>query len=809
MQSLSDLNNYSQTTITFDDDRNFGVVFNITTPIDQTSTVFENQTATLTTGIEILEIVDPVICDVVYEIDMTTVGVDVDLNFGTLPAGVTVTESPSNFWTVDGIDSEVIWNQIKSPIATFPFGTTGTATFSTTIEYTQEDSTRATKDTNYTVTITAINYMSTPGAETFAPYETGYNPLVPSITVDTGVFNPIFTMTISPDNLVAIDEMRVTTPDSAVFTSSTDTLVINGEKDEINSSLATLEIDFTGVNQDFTLTYKLTNNLNSDVDIVIQEFVSDEFAAVVDNTFSVVAPLTEVLSATAAPTMVASIAETSTVNNIAEVNITMTATMTGQPDGIDRAATTTNANTFSASAFGNTPIVWEVTTLGAHTLSVFFSAPYSEGLYVNAPGITSGNVTMTGPDLDFPSAGTYEIQVGTLDGSNIEGVTTFNDFVPTIASTTAIKSFGELTNGRNTLRGFRGDNCSQLPDRINSDMTNLNAMFENAFNLSVSNAIPSNIDNWDTSNITQMTETFKNAGYDATSIPDISSWDVSNVQFMRSMFEDSSFNRNIGSWDTGNVTDMSSMFKDATNFNYSLNSWDMANVTTIENMFNGATSYNQPVNNWTLTDLTNMTGLFLNASSFNSNPNFTLPSGITSLQNVFALCTVFNQAVTWNVSNITNFGGLFSRAEAFNQDLSGWNIKTNQDVSMSGLFYGASSFNNSSLNSWDTSAVTNMSYMFATYDQTNPHNFNQDISGWDVGSVGNFNHMFYDGVFNQDIGSWDTSSAYDMRSMFEDNTVFDQDISSWDVSGVNAFGQTDFDTNTNVNWTAAEKPTFT
>jgi len=593
MQSLSDLNNYSQTTITFDDDRNFGVVFNITTPIDQTSTVFENQTATLTTGIEILEIVDPVICDVVYEIDMTTVGVDVDLNFGTLPAGVTVTESPSNFWTVDGIDSEVIWNQIKSPIATFPFGTTGTATFSTTIEYTQEDSTRATKDTNYTVTITAINYMSTPGAETFAPYETGYNPLVPSITVDTGVFNPIFTMTISPDNLVAIDEMRVTTPDSAVFTSSTDTLVINGEKDEINSSLATLEIDFTGVNQDFTLTYTLTNNLNSDVDIVIQEFVSDEFAAVVDNTFSVVAPLTEVLSATAAPTMVASIAETSTVTHFGVSTTLFNTTMTAQPAGIDRAGSTTSTNTFSASAFGNTPIIWTVNYKGIPgTTSILTTSLSDNEAYVDIPGITSGPTlaTYVGAnnrlEITFPSTGSYTIKFYSVDGSDLleQGPSTSSALTIKDGGgafdVTDVATFGELANLRLTFSGFDTQSSINLPDYIKPNIRTMYRMFDDAFDSSTSVSIPTNIGNWDTSAITNMSGTFRATATIGTqpSMPSITGWDVSAVTNMSELFKGRNFNQNIGLWDTGEVTIMRSMFEDNTVFDQDISSWDVSNV---------------------------------------------------------------------------------------------------------------------------------------------------------------------------------------------------------------------------------------
>ena len=286
MQSMSDLNTFSETQIEFGDERPFSVVFDVTTPADQDIAVFENQPAVLTTGIEILEIIDPENCAVVYEIDMTTVPVDVDLDFGTVPANVTITESPSNFWTISGINSVLDWNSVKSPEVSFAFGTVGTTTFSTTIEHTLPDSTRGTKDTDYTAVITAVNSMSAPSNEEYDPFELEFSPSVPQITVDTGVFNPTFTMTISPDDLAPIDAMRVTQPDSSVFDSTTDTLVINGEKDEINSALNTLEIDFTGVNDNFVMNYTLTNNLNSDVDVVVQEYSSDVFVAQISSAFS-------------------------------------------------------------------------------------------------------------------------------------------------------------------------------------------------------------------------------------------------------------------------------------------------------------------------------------------------------------------------------------------------------------------------------------------------------------------------------------------------------------------------------------------
>ena len=778
MFSLSDLNNYSQTIITFSDDRPFEVIFDLNTPLDVAQTVFENQSPTLQTGIEIIDIVDPETCDVVYEIDMTTVGVDVELDFGTVPANVTITESPTKFWTVSGINSVFDWNAVKSPTVTFAFGTVGTATFSTTIEHTLADSSRGTKDTDYTVTIEEVSYMSAPTDQEYSAYEQDFTPdSLPSITVDTGVFNPTFTMTISPDTLNPINSMSVTQPDSAVFTTSTDTLVINGEKDEINSALATLEIDFSGVNESFDLTYSLTNNLNSDVDIVVQEFASFEFAAVVENTFTMTGGITQVITASASDTIGSFVVETSFNNKFAEAAPTMTASVTANPDGIQKSGATANVNTFSATAAGNTPITWTFSdSLAPRTVSILQTGASDNELYVNIPGITSGNtlVTLQGGylEIDTPDTASYNVQIMSVDGSDI------TDYVRILSnpSVTSVNSFGELTNGTNVFSGHSGTSITSLPDRLNADMTNLNSMFENSFTGSSVN-IPGNISNWDTSNITNMGEMFKDCGVSASTIPSITSWDVSNMRIMRNMFEGSTFNQNIGSWDTGSVTDMQEMFKDATNFNYSLNSWDMANVTTINSMFAGATSYNQPVNSWTLTDLTNMESLFAGATAFNSNPNFTLPAAVTSLASVFFNATSFNQPVTWNVSNITSFSSLFNNADSFNQDISAWSIKTSGNVEFGGMFANNGGFNNGSLNSWNTVGVTAMGF------------------------------MFNNSIFNQDISGWDTSNVIIMNSMFKDNTAFDQDISGWDVDSVAL--STDFDTNTNVNWTSAEKPTFT
>jgi len=60
--------------------------------------------------------------------------------------------------------------------------------------------------------------------------------------------------------------------------------------------------------------------------------------------------------------------------------------------------------------------------------------------------------------------------------------------------------------------------------------------------------------------------------------------------------------------------------------------------------------------------------------------------------------------------------------------------------------------------------------------------------------------------FNQNISGWSTPLAEDMAYMFRNTVVFDQDLSGWDVSSVTT--SIGFDQNSNINWTAGEKPSF-
>lgn len=90
---------------------------------------------------------------------------------------------------------------------------------------------------------------------------------------------------------------------------------------------------------------------------------------------------------------------------------------------------------------------------------------------------------------------------------------------------------------------------------------------------------------------------------------------------------------------------------------------------------------------------------------------------------------------------------------------------------------------------WDTSNVTDMSWMFGSAEPTSNYRCTFMPSALDTSNVVNMSCMFknYECTREIDFSSWDTSKVTDMSEMFYNIYQYVLDIGNWDVSNVTTF----------------------
>ena len=155
-------------------------------------------------------------------------------------------------------------------------------------------------------------------------------------------------------------------------------------------------------------------------------------------------------------------------------------------------------------------------------------------------------------------------------------------------------------------------------------------------------------------------------------------------------------------------------------------------------------------------------------------------SGTTTLYNAFRDCDNLGSDGSmnlWNVSSVTSMSFLFYGAESFNQPIGDWDVSNVKNMN---YMFGRTESFNQPIENWSVSKVMTMDSMFFEAGS-----FNQPIGDWDVSSVSIIWFMF-DGAssFNQPIDDWDISNVVNMRFMFDGAVAFNQSIDDWNVSNV-------------------------
>ncbi len=120
------------------------------------------------------------------------------------------------------------------------------------------------------------------------------------------------------------------------------------------------------------------------------------------------------------------------------------------------------------------------------------------------------------------------------------------------------------------------------------------------------------------------------------------------------------------------------------------------------------------------------------------------------------------------------------------------NLKHLHNNSMNGMFNGCKNLEgNDTFNKWDTSKVTDMSFMFFACSK-----FNAPIGNWNTSKVKNMQRMFNSAtLFNQNINTktvnkgkaneyiaWDTKNVTSMAEMFKRTKKFNHAIDKWNTS---------------------------
>ena len=167
----------------------------------------------------------------------------------------------------------------------------------------------------------------------------------------------------------------------------------------------------------------------------------------------------------------------------------------------------------------------------------------------------------------------------------------------------------------------------------------------------------------------------------------------------------------------------------------------------------------------------------------------------TSLNNMFSYFGQLEYADLKNLdtSAVTDMSYLFYDCTRLTSvDLTGWD--TSHVTNMSGMFngdpFGGSRLTTVDMTGWDTSSVTDMSFMFRYCRSL----MSLDASKLDTSSVTNMRQMFYSctSLTSLDLSSWDTSKVQDMSGMFTVDSWLDEqntslvsiDLRGWDTKSV-------------------------
>ena len=461
-----------------------------------------------------------------------------------------------------------------------------------------------------------------------------------------------------------------------------------------------------------------------------------------------------------------------------------------------------------SSWFANMPNVKSIDLSGvdlSHVTNVddmFYNDPNLES--INLSGVKFGNVTNANA-VFFKDPKLTNLDMSNVDLTNVHGINAWFSGADNLANinfsnTTFPEAFTDIPTAKLTSVNITG-------------AKNIPAGLLKAYVKALGNSGATTIDlrGFDFNKVTDLSGWFAN-------MPNIKSIDLSGVDLSHATNIDNMFynNPNLESVNLsgvkfGNVTKANAVFYgDAKLTDVDMSGVDLSHV-------NGANAWFMGDSNLTTVDFSNVTfpdkftNTFAHADGKLKNVNLTGAKNVPAdFLRAYVKSEANSGAISIDVSNfdlnkndLSDLSGLFTNMPNL-KEVNVTGLVTDKVENVSRMFYNDSALTTIvGLDTWDTSNVTDMSYIFASF--TNPTTDNHkpqglehtgslkalDLSGWKTSNVTNMACMFTGQNHLETLkglSNWNTSKVTNMAQMFHGLSKLQDgslgDLSKWDTSNV-------------------------
>ena len=500
MNSLSELNSWSQTVLELTDNRPAKVVFDRVAPLlpkNQTDQIVST-TISIVPGIEITEIINYATANVRFRVSIITGGSPAltgsTVNFDTLPSGLSLSQV-SSVYTISGISTVAHWNAIKYFTWNLPANYASCPLWYLDVAILYYDgATSQERVVDWEVYDPDNYYIAKLESSASVSAIIGVNkPFASAITSQATLFCPGSKMQLA----------------SAALSTAINVTTI-GNRAKFGASVQTASASLVAIN---TRVKRAASVISSSSAMSCSVQAIRRSSSAMTSTFSQLASLTD------AP-FVYQVRMAVAGGSLGIYGVKGDGLVVNWGDG-----TTTNVGSVDNSG-NSTAITHTYTTSGVKTVSIFGDLTYINMGNAGEPTYIQG-VTRFNNKLQSFRTQNY-IDPNALFDSLLDEFT----FAPAIIPNDLVS----LSNAFKACANFNYD----ISAWDTGNITTMQRMFTGA------NSFNQNIGNWDTGLVSNMSEMFRLA---SSFNQNIGNWDTSNVSNMNGMFRNaSSFDQDISGW---------------------------------------------------------------------------------------------------------------------------------------------------------------------------------------------------------------------------------------------------------------------